>query len=48
MSEPGCFKAYDVRGRLGTELNQDIAYCIGRAFAQHLNTKSVVVGGDVA
>jgi len=28
-----CFKAYDIRGRLGDELNPDIAYRVGRAFA---------------
>jgi phosphomannomutase len=27
------FKAYDVRGRLPDELNEDIAYRIGRGFA---------------
>jgi phosphomannomutase len=42
-----CFKAYDIRGKLGEELNTDIAYRIGRAYAQHLNAKRVVVGGDV-
>jgi phosphomannomutase len=42
-----CFKAYDIRGKLGEELNADIAYRIGRAFGQHLKPKSVVVGGDV-
>lgn len=42
-----CFKAYDVRGKLGTELNEDIAYRIGRAYAQHLNAKRVVVGCDI-
>ena len=42
-----CFKAYDIRGKLGDELNEDIAYRIGRAYAQHLNAKRVVVGGDV-
>jgi phosphomannomutase len=42
-----CFKAYDIRGKLGEELNTDIAYRIGRAFAQHTNAKQVVVGGDV-
>jgi len=42
-----CFKAYDIRGRLGSELNDDIAYRIGRAYAQHLAAKRVVVGGDV-
>lgn len=41
-----CFTAYDVRGKLGLELNEDIAYDIGRAFAQHLKTRRVVVGGD--
>ena len=42
-----CFKAYDIRGRLGDELNEDIVYRIGRAYAQFLKPKSVVVGGDV-
>jgi len=42
-----CFKAYDVRGKLGEELNEEVAYRIGRAYAQHLNAKRVVVGGDV-
>ena len=39
-----CFKAYDVRGKLGSELNEDIAYRIGRTYAQYLNAKCVVVG----
>ena len=42
-----CFKAYDIRGKLGEELNDDIAYRIGRAYAQHIKAKRVVVGGDV-
>lgn len=42
-----CFKAYDIRGKLGEELNADIAYRIGRAFAQHTKAKKVVVGGDI-
>ncbi|MBD8512233.1 phosphomannomutase CpsG [Photobacterium sp. CAU 1568] len=41
-----CFKAYDIRGELGEELNNDIAYRIGRAFGHHLQAKTVVVGGD--
>ncbi|NRD72378.1 phosphomannomutase CpsG [Shewanella sp. VB17] len=41
-----CFKAYDIRGQLGTQINEDIAYRIGRAFAIHLKAKTVVVGGD--
>jgi phosphomannomutase/phosphomannomutase/phosphoglucomutase len=42
-----CFKAYDIRGKIGDELNEDIAYRIGKAFAQHFGAKCVVVGGDV-
>lgn len=42
-----CFKAYDIRGKLGSELNDDIAYRIGRAYAQHLKAKRIAVGGDV-
>lgn len=33
------FKAYDIRGELGVNLDEDIAYRIGRAFAQILSTK---------
>jgi phosphomannomutase len=47
MSELTCFKAYDIRGQLGTELNEEIAYRIGRAFAEFLKPKNVVLGGDV-
>ena len=42
-----CFKAYDVRGRMPDELNEDIAYSIGRAFAEFLKPKTVVVGYDI-
>src|SRR5690606_7452002 len=42
-----CFKAYDIRGKLGEELNEDIAYRIGRAYGQFLRPQNVVVGGDV-
>lgn len=42
-----CFKAYDIRGKLGTELNEEIAYRIGRAYAQHLQARKVVLGADV-
>ena len=47
MTELTCFKAYDIRGKLGKELNTDIAYRIGRAFAQYTKAKEVVVGGDI-
>ncbi|WP_018609613.1 phosphomannomutase CpsG [Uliginosibacterium gangwonense] len=42
-----CFKAYDIRGKLGDELNEAIAYRIGRAFGEYLKPKCVAVGGDV-
>ena len=42
-----CFKAYDIRGKLGTELNEDIAYKIGRAYGQIYQPKTVVVGCDI-
>jgi phosphomannomutase len=47
MTDLSCFKAYDIRGQLGTELNEEIAYRIGRAFAEFLKPKNVVLGGDV-
>ncbi|HUH38129.1 MAG TPA: phosphomannomutase, partial [Spongiibacteraceae bacterium] len=42
-----CFKAYDVRGRVPDELNEDIAYRIGRAYAEVVKPASVVVGHDI-
>lgn len=46
MSELTCFKAYDIRGKLGVDINSSIAYEIGRAVAQHFKAKSVVIGRD--
>jgi phosphomannomutase len=42
-----CFKAYDIRGRIPDQLNEDVAYRIGRAYAQLLQPKTVVVGQDI-
>ena len=42
-----CFKAYDIRGRVPDELNPDIAYRIGAAFASYVAPESVVVGRDI-
>lgn len=41
------FKAYDIRGRVPDELNEDIAYRIGRALVTELGAKSIVVGRDM-
>ena len=42
-----CFKAYDIRGRIPDELDEEVVYRIGRAYAQHLKPRRVVVGHDV-
>ncbi len=42
-----CFKAYDIRGRVPEELDEDIAYRIGRAYAACLHPRRIVVGRDV-
>ena len=47
MTKLTCFKAYDIRGKLGTELNEDIAYKVGRAYGQIYQPKSIVIGCDI-
>ena len=47
MSELPRFKAYDILGRLPDELNVDIAYRIGRAYARVVRPHRVVTGRDV-
>jgi phosphomannomutase len=42
-----CFKAYDVRGRVPDELDEDIAYRIGRAYAALLAPARVAIGRDI-
>lgn len=42
-----CFKSYDVRGQLGVNLDEDIAYRIGRGFAVAMTPKLVVAGRDI-
>lgn len=42
-----CFKANDIRGRVGEDLTGAAAYRLGLAFARHLNPdREVAVGGD--
>jgi len=41
------FKAYDLRGRIPDELNDEIAYAVGRGYAQFLAPRRVVVGRDI-
>ena len=47
MTALTCFKAYDIRGELGHELNEDIAYNIGRAYGQIYAPQRVAVGCDM-
>jgi len=42
-----CFKAYDIRGKVPSELNEEIAYAIGRAFVAETGAKTVCVGYDI-
>jgi phosphomannomutase len=47
MTKISCFKAYDVRGKVPGELNEDVAYRIGRAYVEFLNPHTVAVGRDI-
>lgn len=42
-----CFKAYDIRGQIPGQLNEDIAYRIGNATADFLKARTVVLGRDM-
>jgi phosphomannomutase/phosphomannomutase/phosphoglucomutase len=41
------FKAYDVRGRIPDEINEPLAYDIGRAYVAFVKPKKVAVGYDI-
>jgi phosphomannomutase len=47
MSTLLCFKAYDIRGRVPGELNSDIAFRLGAAYAQRFAPKRLALGRDV-
>ena len=47
MLDPKVFKAYDVRGIYPSELDEDGAYAIGRAFVDVFETKRIAVGHDM-
>lgn len=47
MNLGGCFKAYDVRGRIPEELNPESVYAIGCAYARWLKPGRVAVGRDI-
>ncbi|WP_172295703.1 phosphomannomutase [Pseudoruegeria sp. HB172150] len=47
MTELTCFKTYDIRGQVGENLDEDIAYRIGRAFARVMKPGKAVTGRDI-
>src|SRR5690606_8550689 len=47
MVNLAAFKAYDVRGRIPDEINESLAYDIGRAYAAFIKPKRVAVGHDI-
>ena len=46
LNDLSCFKAYDIRGEINVEINEEIAFRIGYATAEKLKAKKVVVGYD--
>jgi phosphomannomutase len=44
---PSIFKAYDIRGIYPTDLDEAVAYLVGRAFVAFLNVNQVIVGRDM-
>jgi len=45
--DPKVFKAYDVRGIYPDELDEEGAYAIGRAYAEHFEPRKIAVGWDM-
>lgn len=45
--DPGIFKAYDIRGVYPAQLDEEIAYRVGRAFVTLLEAPRVIVGRDM-
>ena len=43
MKELSCFKAYDIRGEINVNIDEEIVYRVGRAISQHFSAKSVVI-----
>ncbi len=47
MLDPKVFKAYDVRGLYGSEIDEEGAYAIGHAFVQQFGASRIAVGHDM-
>jgi phosphomannomutase len=47
MDRINSFKAYDIRGKVPSELNEELAYKIGLAYSKYIDAKKIVIGRDV-
>jgi phosphomannomutase len=47
MEKLNSFKAYDIRGKVPSELNNEMAYKIGKSFANYVSAKKIVIGYDI-
>jgi len=47
MLDPSVFKAYDVRGLYGAELDEAGAYAVGRAYVEEFEPAAIAVGRDM-
>jgi phosphomannomutase len=47
MDKITSFKAYDIRGKVPSELNPDLAYKVAKAFAHLIKAKTIVTGYDI-
>ncbi|HJU48751.1 MAG TPA: phosphomannomutase CpsG, partial [Gaiellaceae bacterium] len=47
MLDPAVFKAYDVRGIYPSQLDEEGAYAIGRAYVEHFEPRAIAVGRDM-
>ena len=47
MLNKNAFKAYDIRGIVPSEVNEEMAYLVGRIFAVMYGAREVVVGRDI-
>jgi phosphomannomutase len=45
--DPSIFKSYDIRGIVPAQLDDDIAYAVGRAFVEVLERKNICIGRDM-
>ncbi|MGH3118646.1 MAG: phosphomannomutase/phosphoglucomutase, partial [Gaiellales bacterium] len=45
--DPKVFKAYDIRGVYPSELDEEGAYAVGRAYVEVFEPKTIAVGRDM-